>query len=161
MLLMSCCCWCPAAVDALMLLMLLMRWCCWCADADEALMLLMYWCSWCTDALMLLNQDQDLLADLSIAICSSFHCYGTASAASDALIRDQLPRPIPALGNKQWFSGLVIENSAIKNGQSLGKCWKLYKWKVPRWSSEILVVLQVLLGLGNNSKELPVRLGLH
>ena len=39
---------------------------------DDALMLVMYWCCWCTDARMLLNQDQDLLADLTIAICSSF-----------------------------------------------------------------------------------------
>ena len=37
--------------------MLLMRWCCWCTDA--------------ADPLMLLNQDQDLLADLCKAICSS------------------------------------------------------------------------------------------
>ena len=57
MLLMRWCCWCNVAADALLLLMLLMRWCCWCC--------------WCADAQMLLNQDQDLLADLSIAICSS------------------------------------------------------------------------------------------
>ena len=37
--------------------MLMMRWCCWCTDA--------------ADPLMLLNQDQDLLADLCKAICSS------------------------------------------------------------------------------------------
>ena len=75
--------WCADAADALMLLMhrsfwcadpadalfLLMHWSCWCTDADDALMC---WCCWCADALMLLNQDQDLLADLSIAICSSF-----------------------------------------------------------------------------------------
>ena len=43
--------------DAAKMLMLLMRWCCWCNAAAEML--------------MLLNQDQDLLADLSIALCSS------------------------------------------------------------------------------------------
>ena len=51
--------------------MQLMRWCSWCADA------LMRWCTDAADALMLLNQDQDLPADLSKAICSSFlfrHC---------------------------------------------------------------------------------------
>ena len=36
-------------------------------------MLLMQWCA---DALMLLNQDQDLLADLSVAICSCFNFEG-------------------------------------------------------------------------------------
>ena len=43
--------------------------------ADTALLLMIHWNCWCTnatDALILLNQDQDILADLSIAICSSF-----------------------------------------------------------------------------------------
>ena len=85
MLLMCWCCWCADAADALMQLMrwccwcadpadaliMLMHWSCWCTDDDDALMLLMYWCCWCADALMQLNQDQDLLADLSKAICSS------------------------------------------------------------------------------------------
>ena len=44
----------------------------WCTDPADPADVLMHWCCWCTDALMLLNQDQDLLADLSIAICSSF-----------------------------------------------------------------------------------------
>ena len=70
-----CCCWCADAADAIVLLL---SWCCWCADAAadaaDALMLLMRWCCWyadVADALMLLNQDKDLLADLFIAICSS------------------------------------------------------------------------------------------
>ena len=77
------CCWCADATEVLMLLMhcscyvllLQMRWCCWSIVAADALMLMMPWCCWCTVAanvLMLLNQDQDFLADLSIAICSSF-----------------------------------------------------------------------------------------
>ena len=52
--------------------MLLKHCCCWCTDA---LMLMMPWCCWCTVAanvLTLLNQDRDFLADLSIAICSSY-----------------------------------------------------------------------------------------
>ena len=88
MLMMRCCCGCTDAADALMLLMHLCCWCtvaddgllllihccCWCAvaaDAANALMLLMRWCCWCTE--MLLNKDQDQLADLSIlAFCSGF-----------------------------------------------------------------------------------------
>ena len=56
----------------------LMRWSYWCADPPDfayalnLLILLMYWCTDAADALMLLNQDQDLLPDLSIAVCSSF-----------------------------------------------------------------------------------------
>ena len=82
--------WCTDAADAMMLLILLMNWCCWGNDVADTLTLLMPWCCWCADAayvlmrwccwcakaadaLMLLNQDQDLLADLSIAICSSYH----------------------------------------------------------------------------------------
>ena len=34
-------------------------------------MLMMHWCCCCADVLILLNQDQVLLVDLSIAICSS------------------------------------------------------------------------------------------
>ena len=64
------------------------HWCCDCADAAEAaealmllvllvlLMELMRWCTDAADALMLLNQDQDLLADLSKAICSSYFMIG-------------------------------------------------------------------------------------
>ena len=73
-LLMRWSCWCADPADALILLM---SWSCRCTDADDALVLLMYWCCWCADAIMLLNHDQDLLADLSIAICSSCisrHC---------------------------------------------------------------------------------------
>ena len=62
--------WSCCYTDADDALVLLMYWCCWCINGGDALMV-MYWCCWCTDALMLLNQDQDLLADLSIAICSS------------------------------------------------------------------------------------------
>ena len=65
MLLMRRSCWCAYPADTLM------HWSCWCTDADDALVLLMYWYYWCADAIMLLNHDQDLLADLSIAICSS------------------------------------------------------------------------------------------
>ena len=42
--------------------------------ADTPLLLMIHWNCWCTnatDALILLNQDQDILADLSIATCSS------------------------------------------------------------------------------------------
>ena len=89
MLLMRWYCWCSDDADVLMLLMhwctTLMRWCCWCADV---LMLLIRWCCWCAsaDASILMHwcwcayddgvvdqdQDQDQLADLSGAFCSSY-----------------------------------------------------------------------------------------
>ena len=62
--------WCANPADPPDAPILLLRRSCWCTDPADALMLLMHRCS---DALMLLNQDQDLLADLSIAICSSFN----------------------------------------------------------------------------------------
>ena len=61
-----------------------MHWCCWCTDPVDALMLLMHWCTNATESILnieshytgvcprWLNQYQDLLADLSIAICSSY-----------------------------------------------------------------------------------------
>ena len=69
--------------DAADALLLLIRCCCWCNIAADALLLLMHWCVGSADALMLLNQDQDLLADLSIAFCSSsqfvmvFYCFSS------------------------------------------------------------------------------------
>ena len=66
-------CWFPDLADAPVPLM---RWSYWCADpADFAYApnLLMYWSTdAAADALMILSQDQELLVDLSIAICSSF-----------------------------------------------------------------------------------------
>ena len=50
---------------------------CWCVNPADAMMLMICWCWWYTDAvdaLMLLNRDQDMLVDLSIAICSSSKC---------------------------------------------------------------------------------------
>ena len=47
-------------------------------DKSTFLSITYYWCCWCAnaaDALMLLNQDQDQLADLSIAFCSSFFFF--------------------------------------------------------------------------------------
>ena len=89
------CCLCAVVADALMLQMYCSWWftaggyapkvlmcqSCWCADLADVPILLIRWSCWCTDAhdaLMLmmqmpLNQDQDSVADLSIAICSSFH----------------------------------------------------------------------------------------
>ena len=38
---------------------------------------------------MLLNQDQDLLADLSVAICSSYYCGLLLSTESDVVVIDR------------------------------------------------------------------------
>ena len=86
--------WCSTASDGPKMVIHWRLWCsdashvvmhcgCWCADAADALMLLMHWCYWCADA-----ADVLILADLSIAFCSSFSWPALGEISSD-LYHDQ------------------------------------------------------------------------
>ena len=50
------------------------------------------WCPGSADALMLLNQDQDQLADLSIAFCSSLKCISIRNSCASKWLNDCSPK---------------------------------------------------------------------
>ena len=116
MLLMCWCCWCNVAANVMLLLM---RCCCWCIDAANVLMcwcidafdaLLIRWCCWCADAadvlllLMLLNQNQNQVVDLSIAFCSRLTCFFMCASCINLSKQKYIHNNQKSEWKKQWLS---------------------------------------------------------